>query len=221
MIPVIGVTGKSGAGKTEFLTIIIKELKSRGHKVAAVKHTMHQVDIDREGKDSYRMFQAGSEAVGLASLSQLAVYMETDEQWDPRDIAVKFFPRVDIVLVEGFKDAPLPRIGIARQGVTEQMPDRKGLIGLVTDMETDMDVPRFGFDDVSGIADLLEKYITRKSPQRDVSLFINGKKIIIKPFIKDLFLKTVSAMVDSLKGTQNAERIEIVIDEPKGTTEEE
>ncbi len=220
MIPVIGVTGKSGTGKTELLTALIKDLRSRGHEVAAIKHTWHHVDIDQPGKDSYQMFRAGAQAVGLASLSRIAMYMDTDQQWDPRDIAVKLFPRVDIVLVEGFKDAPLPRIGIARQEIGE-LPDRKGLIALVTDMDTDMDVPLFGLDDVKQIADLLEKYISRKAPQRDVSLFVNGSRVMIKPFIKDLFLKTVSAMVDSLKGTRDAQRIEIVIDKPGGASEQE
>ncbi|MFO8057062.1 MAG: molybdopterin-guanine dinucleotide biosynthesis protein B [bacterium] len=221
MIPVIGITGTSGVGKTELLISLIKELRNRGYQVAAIKHTYHQVDIDRPGKDSHKMFQAGARAVGLASKNQLAAYMETDEQQDPRDIAVKMFPRVDLVLVEGFKDAPIPRIGVLRKEVSPETPDKKGLIAMVSDMETDPAVPGFGFDDISDIAELLEKHINKKSPRRDVSLFVNGSRVMIKPFIKDLFLKTVSAMVGTLKGTGDARRIEIVIDKPGGPSEEE
>lgn len=221
MIPVIGITGSSGVGKTELLIRLIKELRERDYQVAAIKHTLHQVDIDRPGKDSHKMSEAGARAVGLASANQVAAYMEVGEQWDPRDIAVKMFPRVDLVLVEGFKDAPVPKIGVVRKEVSGEKPDKKGLIAVVSDMGTDLAVPGFGFEDTEGIADLLEKHINKKSPKRDVSLFVNGSRVMIKPFIKDLFLKTVSAMVDSLKGTQDAQRIEIVIDKPGGPSEEE
>ena len=59
MIPVISVVGSSGAGKTTLLEKVVKELKSRGYKVAAVKHDSHSFDIDHPGKDSWREFPGG------------------------------------------------------------------------------------------------------------------------------------------------------------------
>ncbi|HUT51856.1 MAG TPA: molybdopterin-guanine dinucleotide biosynthesis protein B [bacterium] len=220
MIPIIGITGPSGSGKTALAVKLISELKQRGYKVAAIKHTRHQVDVDRPGKDSMMYYEAGAAAVSLASPDKVAVIMPSDEQWSPEDIALRLFPEVDLVLVEGFGDAAIPRIGVARKNVSAKLPDQKGLIGLVTDLPAKSKVPVFSFEQVPAIADLLEGYIKRLGPKRDVRLDVNGRKIMIKPFIKDFFLKTIAAMVDSLKGTQAARRIQILIDKPAGEDRE-
>ncbi len=220
MIPVIGIAGASGSGKTTLAVKLIEELKKRGYKVAAIKHTRHQVDVDRPGKDSAAYYEAGAAAVALASPDKVAVIMPADGQWSPEDIALRLFPEVDLVLVEGFGDAAIPKIGVARQGVSK-LPDQKGLIGLVTDLKTESKVPVFSFDRVGAVADLLEDYIRRLGPKRDVRLDVNGKKIMIKPFIKDFFLKTIAAMVDSLHGTRAARRIQILIDKPAGAAEKD
>ena len=99
-------------------------------------------------------------------------------------------------------------------------PDKKGLIGVVTDTKIKTERPVFGFEQVKQIADLIEVYIKRQGPKRNVRLFVNEKAIFIKPFIKDFFLKTISAMVDSLRGTQKAQRIQILIDKPQGEPED-
>ena len=221
MIPIIGLAGKSGSGKTTLACALLKELNRKGYKVAAIKHTRHHADVDQPGKDSALLFEAGAAAVALASLDKVAFYMSTPEQWSPQEIADKLFPEVDLVLVEGYGDAPIPKIAVVRQGVSQQLPDKKGLIAVVTDLKLDAGVPVFSFDQAAQIAVLLETYIQRQAPKRDVKLYVNEKKIMIKPFIKDFFLKTISAMVESLKGTQGAQRIQILIDKPGGEAEAE
>jgi molybdopterin-guanine dinucleotide biosynthesis protein B len=215
MIPVIGIAGSSGSGKTTLVLKLIAELKERGYRVAAIKHTRHPVDVDRPGKDSQKFAQAGAEAVALATPDKVAVILPSPGQWSPEDIALRLFPEVDLVLVEGFGDAAIPRIGVMRKGLSK-LPDRKGLIGLVTDLKTKSRVPVFSFEQVGAVADLVEDYIRRLGPKRDVRLDVNGRKIMIKPFIKDFFLKTIAAMVDSLHGTQGARRIQVLIDKPEG-----
>jgi molybdopterin-guanine dinucleotide biosynthesis protein B len=221
MIPIIGVTGPSGSGKTTLILKLIQELKKRGHKVAAIKHTRHQVDVDQPGKDSRLMYEAGCAAVALASPDKLAVIMPADEQWSPEDIALRYFPEVDLVLVEGFGDAAIPRIALLRGEASGKTPVSKGLIALVTDRDAEIGAPVLNFEQVREIADLLEGYIEKLRPRRDVRLYVNEKKIMIKPFIKDFFLKTISAMVDSLRDTREARRIRILIDKPKGEGGEE
>ncbi len=221
MIPVIGVTGKSGVGKTTLMVRLIEEFRSRGLEVGVIKHTTHHVDIDQEGKDTNLMHQAGANVVGLASNQKVAVYMDTEEPWPPDEIAAKLFPRVDILLVEGFGDAPIPRIGLVRKGVAEEPLEKKGYIAFVSDLEIETELPVFGFGEVPKIVDLLDDYVRRLGPRRDVKLFVNGKKVFMKPFIKDFFLNTISAMVDSLRGTATAERISILIDKPGGEPREE
>jgi molybdopterin-guanine dinucleotide biosynthesis adapter protein len=220
MLQIVGVVGRSGVGKSTLAVKIIKELKSRGHKVGAVKHTTHKIDIDQPGKDSNLMHDAGACAVAISSKDKTAMYMDTESEWSPAEIAVRLFPEVDIVVVEGFGGSPMPRIAVLRKGACEELHVKKGLIGIVADFDVDTDIPVFTFDQVPDITDLFENYIKTKGPKRDAYLFVNGEKIFIKPFIKDFFLKTISAMVDTLKGTGDAKRIEILIDRPSGGTDQ-
>jgi len=221
MIPAIGIVGPSGTGKTTLIAKLIAELKGRGYVIAAIKHTRHLIDMDKPGKDSQIMHQAGANAVAVASSGRVTMYMDTDQPWQPDDIAARLFPEVDLVLVESFSEAAVPKIAVIRKEVSLEVPDKKGLIALVTDFEIETKLKCYSHEQVAEISDLIEDYIRRLGPKRDVRLYINGKKIFIKPFIKDFFLKTISAMVDSLKGTGNASRIEIVIDKPGGEAEEE
>ncbi len=216
MIPIIGVIGRSGSGKTTLTVKVIKELVGRGYKVGAIKHTRHEIDIDQPGKDSMLMKEAGAAAVAIASPDRVALHLPTDEEFSPEDVVARLFPEVDVALVEGFGDAPIPKIGIIRKGVSDELPTEKGLIGLVTDSAARREVPLFSFDQVPQIADLVESYILKKQNKREAFLFVNGKKIFLKPFIKDLFLKAIAAMVDCLKGTEGAGRIQVIIDKPGG-----
>jgi len=221
MIPVIGVTGPSNVGKTTLLVKLIEELKNRGRRVAAIKHTTHKVDVDQKGKDSTRLHQAGAGVVALAGAEKLAVYMDVEEPWTPAEIAARLFPQVDVVIVEGYSDAPIPKIAVLRKGVAEAPKNKKGLIAIVADFQIESKLPAFAFDQVQEIADLIETYIKRKGPKRDAALFVDDRRVFIKPFIKDFFMKTIAAMVDSLKGTQDAQRIQITIDKPEGEPEQD
>lgn len=216
MVPIVGITGSSGVGKTTLAVKIIEELRSRGYEVGAIKHTTHKVDIDQPGKDSDLMYKAGAGAVALASSGQVACYMPCSGQWTPREIADKLFPEVDIVVAEGFGDFPMPRLAVLRKGVSEELRVAKGVIAVAADFNYDTDHPLFGFDQVTEIAHLFESYITRHRSRREVSLYVNGRPIFLKPFVKDFILKPVAGMVEALKGTEGARRIQVVIDRPSG-----
>jgi molybdopterin-guanine dinucleotide biosynthesis protein B len=220
MVPIIGLTGRSQVGKTTLAVKLVAELKRRGFKVAAIKHSGHRVEPDQPGKDTCLLAEAGAEAVALLSQGRLALFQEMAEDWQPAEVAAKLFPEVDLVLVEGMSAARIPRIGVLRKGAGEDLPTRKGLIAVVSDMESGLDAPHFSFDQVPAVADLLEQYIQRKKPVRDVALFVNGKQVFIKPFVKDFILKPVAGMVSALRGTEGARRIQLIIDRPEGGPDE-
>ena len=88
-VPIVTFIGKSNSGKTTLLVKVIPELKKRGYRIASIKHTHHNVTIDKEGKDSWRHREAGSEIVGLLSGNTLSMVREfpdepdlTNEEWD-------------------------------------------------------------------------------------------------------------------------------------------
>ncbi len=156
-IPIISVVGKSGVGKTTFLEKLIAELKRRGHRVAVVKHDVHGFEIDRPGKDSWRLAQAGSDSVVIASPRKLALIKRLDREMALGEIAA-LLTDIDIIITEGYKRGNAPKIEVSRrERGGELLCTADELVAIVSDQPFDLNVPQFGLDDARGIVDLLER----------------------------------------------------------------
>ncbi|MBC8263329.1 MAG: molybdopterin-guanine dinucleotide biosynthesis protein B [Anaerolineales bacterium] len=156
MIPIISVVGKSGVGKTTFLEKLIAELKRRGLRVAVIKHDVHGFEMDRPGKDSWRLAQAGSDSVVIASPKKLALIKRLDREMALSEIAA-FLSDVDIILTEGYTRGDAPKIEVSRRERGEGLlcaPDE--LVAIVSDQPFDLVVPQFDLEDAGGVVDLLE-----------------------------------------------------------------
>lgn len=117
-VPLLGFVAFSGTGKTTLLKQLIPLLKARGIRLALIKHTHHQFDIDIPGKDSYELRQAGAEQVMVASRRRWALMVETPQQTGDPQLAA-LLPHLDsnvldLVLVEGFKHTNIPKIELHR-----------------------------------------------------------------------------------------------------------
>lgn len=113
---IFGFIGLSGSGKTTLLENVIASLTGLGFKVSTVKHTHHNFDLDRPGKDSFRHREAGAAEVMLTSSSRWALLHETRApETEPAldDIIARLSP-CDLVLVEGFKSFAYPKIEVHR-----------------------------------------------------------------------------------------------------------
>jgi molybdopterin-guanine dinucleotide biosynthesis protein B len=195
MHPIICIVGKSGSGKTTLLEALIAELKGRGHKVAMVKHTHHNNDLDIAKKDTWRFTKAGSEISVINSLDHLAVYRRMDYFFDPQEISRFILWDYDIILTEGFKGSHYPKIEVhnSQQG-DDLLTDITELLAVVTDKPLDVDVPQFSRDEVGGIADLIEERI-RQQPGGDVDLVVNGVSAPVNSELGDLLTRTLTAMI--------------------------
>ena len=98
---IVGISGPSGSGKTSLIRRLIPELRKRKLTVAVVKHCPHGFDLEREGKDSWIFAKAGAQAVAMVSRDRLAVAYRERHKRDWKALADRFFPGVDIVIVEG------------------------------------------------------------------------------------------------------------------------
>ncbi|MEJ2803271.1 molybdopterin-guanine dinucleotide biosynthesis protein B [Comamonadaceae bacterium PP-2] len=116
---VLGIAGYSGAGKTTLLERLIPALRALGQRVSVVKHAHHAFEVDRPGKDSWRHRQAGALEVLVASDTRLALMREYEHPHAPdyRALVDRLDPRVDWVLVEGFKHGDLPKLEVWRPEV--------------------------------------------------------------------------------------------------------
>ncbi len=168
--PIVSVIGQSGSGKTTFLARLIAELKSRGYRVAVIKHHNHTgVEIDRPGKDTWHHFQAGADVVMMATPDKLATYRRLTRDLTPDELAHLLPGPVDIVLTEGYKTAGKPAIEVLRAGHSTELVGRAGQwIALVMDApipwlaagasrQAPAELPRFLLADAQGVADLLER----------------------------------------------------------------
>jgi molybdopterin-guanine dinucleotide biosynthesis protein MobB len=121
--PVISVVAKSGSGKTTLLVKLIAELKARGYRVGAIKHDAHHFDIDHEGKDSWRLTNAGADTMLITSPAKIALVKKNPAGEAPplEQLLAAYFPDVDLVLAEGFKRYALPKIEVHRQERSETL----------------------------------------------------------------------------------------------------
>lgn len=149
-IPVLGLSAYSGVGKTTLMEKLIAALTDRGVRVGAVKHDGHDFQIDRPGKDSWRFSQAGAAVTAITSAEQTAVVWKKGASLEE---LLGRMGEVDLVLVEGWKDAGISRLGLCRRASGKELPGpADSYAALVTDREDlSGDVPRFGFEDIEAL----------------------------------------------------------------------
>jgi molybdopterin-guanine dinucleotide biosynthesis protein B len=157
MSVVVSIVGRSNSGKTTLLEKLIVELKRRGYTVAAVKHSGSDFQLDHPGKDSWRLAEAGSDAVLLASPHRLAFLQKTTNPPTSGDVIDFLGDKFDFVLIEGFKESDIPKIEVHRRELGNLISSPEKLFAVVTDEQLDVTVPQFSSRDGVALVDLLEK----------------------------------------------------------------
>jgi molybdopterin-guanine dinucleotide biosynthesis protein MobB len=144
----VSFVAPSGTGKTTLLEGVIAELGRRGHRIGAVKHDAHRIELDTEGKDSWRLRAAGSASTVLMGRNQLAWFGKDDGGPSLSQIASLLFTDCDLIVVEGFRSAGLQTVLVTRPGHLDdswEPPDPARVILSATP------------DEVDRVADLLER----------------------------------------------------------------
>ena len=156
---VYGITGWKNSGKTTLVERLLTELTGRGFSVSTVKRAHHDVDIDQPGRDSFRHRAAGASEVMLASPTRWALMHELRDQAEPElTHHLARMTRVDLVLVEGFKQAPHPKLEVWRKatGTAPLAPVFPSIRALVSDQgDGGTGLPLFAPDDIPAIADFI------------------------------------------------------------------
>ncbi|MBI1911804.1 MAG: molybdopterin-guanine dinucleotide biosynthesis protein B [Deltaproteobacteria bacterium] len=213
MVPVISIVGKSGSGKTTLLEKVIKELVKKGYSVGILKHDAHGFEIDHEGKDSWRHKKAGAMTVALSSPEKFAVIKDVKKEWVPERIIYSYLSDADVVITEGFKTYWFPKIEVLRKAHSTKpvCAGHKELLAYATDVKIKTKLPLFDINDYKGIARFIEKEIIKKHDKKEISLMVNGKPIVLKPFIENFIKDSVLGMIGSLKDCSDANEIELRI----------
>jgi molybdopterin-guanine dinucleotide biosynthesis protein B len=153
---IFGLAGWSGSGKTTLMTALIPELVSRGLSVSTLKHAHHTFDVDQPGKDSWRHRQAGAWEVMISSQNRWALMHELRGASEPtfEDLARRMSP-VDLLLVEGFKRHPHPKIEIHRPSLGKPLlhPEDPWIVAIASDeMLPELRLPLLPLSDASAVA---------------------------------------------------------------------
>lgn len=156
---VFGIAGHSGMGKTTLLERIVPELRARGLTVSLIKHSHKALDIDRPGKDSFRLREAGCQELLLLGRSRWALMHEMWEEDEPSlTQMLSKFQSCDLVLIEGFKEGNFPKLEVWRAAVGKPSlwPCLPGIEAIATDGVVAMHGKHaLALSDISGIADFI------------------------------------------------------------------
>lgn len=137
-IPILGFAAFSGTGKTTLITKLIPLLKSSNLHIGLIKHSHHNFEIDKPGKDSFRLRKAGASPVMLVSSHRRAIITEFDVIKEPRledQLSAFDQSKLDIILVEGFKAERFPKIELHRPALKKNLifPTDPDIIAIATD----------------------------------------------------------------------------------------
>jgi molybdopterin molybdotransferase len=160
---IFGIVGWKNSGKTGLMERLITEITGRGFSVSTLKHAHHVFDVDQKGTDSYRHRAAGAREVLLGSRKRWAMMHELRQNPEPAldDLLARLSP-CDLVLIEGFKTAPHPKIEASRQATGEPLIARhdKTIVALASDRRIDdLQIPQFDLDDTGAVADFILRSI--------------------------------------------------------------
>jgi molybdopterin-guanine dinucleotide biosynthesis protein B len=157
-IPIVSIVGKSSAGKTTLLEKLIPELIKRGYRVATVKHDVHGFEIDHEGKDSWRHKKAGAHTTIISSPGRIALIENADHDHTLDEIRDSYVKNADIILAEGYKGNPFPKIEVFRSELKRTLLCKKedNLLAVAANIKLDIGVPCFDINDSQSLVDLIE-----------------------------------------------------------------
>ncbi len=165
MIPILSIVGKSDSGKTTLLEKVVRELVSRGYRVATVKHDAHSFEIDHEGKDSWRHKQAGAAISVISSPEKIAMVTDSNHDHTLAQIRDKFIRDVDLIISEGYKREVHPKIEVVRKERSQELlcKSDSDLVAIAGNPpQPPKNVPVFDLNDSKALCDFIEERFLRK-----------------------------------------------------------
>ncbi|MDB4238942.1 molybdenum cofactor guanylyltransferase MobA [Alphaproteobacteria bacterium] len=163
--PFFGLAGWSGSGKTTLCTKLIENFTKIGIKVGTLKHAHHKFELDKPGKDSFNLRKAGSRPMIISSKERFALIQENDENEEKslfqmlEMFAKDPIHKCDLIIVEGFKNEPIPKIEVYRKiiGKPELYKEDKNIFAIATDTKINSSIPILDLNKVNSISDYILK----------------------------------------------------------------
>lgn len=163
-VPLLGFAAYSGTGKTTLLEALLPKLTATGLRIGVLKHAHHNFDVDKPGKDSYRLRKAGASQMLISSRYRHALMTETPDSEAGFEHLLSRFDHqaLDLILVEGCKNIAFPKIELNRQEVGKPWlhPSDDNIIAIASDSELDVAIPTMNINDLDAIKQFILDYVT-------------------------------------------------------------
>lgn len=189
---VIGFYGESNSGKTNLIIEIIQSLTKEGLKIAAIKQSDKNINIDTEGKDTWKYHEAGATFIVLSSANNTDILI--DKKLEIKKIVdiISEYDLFDVVLIEGANDSQIPKIKVGNGSLRDN-----------TIMQYK--------DDFNGIIDLIKNEIEKKKIKQKIKIEVNGAEIPLSEFPADIITSTLTGLISSLKGVEKINNLKICL----------
>lgn len=217
MALIIGVYGFQDSGKTTFVEELVRGLVGKGYRVSSLKHSSKTVVVDEEGKDTWRHARAGSDPVVLHTDGGMVLFSGPGQDVQKTVDILQEHWRPDVVVVEGLKSGPYPKIAIGdieptegtvltNPSVQDALSHIENAVGVERAMRSiaGLDCGKCGLS-CSEMAARIAR--GEKKPEdcvelaaRDVVILAGGKRLPVGAFVAEIVEKTVRGMLSSLKG---------------------
>ncbi len=225
---VIGIVGYHNTGKTTLVCKLIERLTEEGYSVSTIKNIPKEgFSIDSEGRDTWKHGKAGAGLVVASAPDETSFIVGKGMPLDEIVRITDSLTSPDVILVEGHKSEPIPKIVLGDMRIVgdgegrrydPESNDFENLLGYIIEMIEitrvhntlpGMDCGKCGYDDCMGMAEaIVRKEKTRSDcvvqEEGFVSVTVGGKDIPMGPFVQDIVSKTIAGMVSSLKGVDRA-----------------
>ena len=155
--PILSIVGYSNSGKTTLMEKLVSGLVAKGLRIATIKHSHHQPEMDTPGKDSWRHKQAGASTSLLVGPEKMLMVSDVDEALNPQLLAARLFADYDLVLVEGYASVAGPKIEVVRAERSQELRCNEGeLVAVATDItDLKVSVPLFDMNDIESLIDFM------------------------------------------------------------------
>jgi molybdopterin-guanine dinucleotide biosynthesis protein B len=187
-------------------------MKARGHRVATIARSDDGPALECVAKDAGRYAAAGSETIVVASPDTVTSVRRVDEEVSLDELIWMVGEEYDLVLAEGFRESGFPKIEVHRAALGGGLICRKDeLLGIASDTPFDIDVPHFALEDAAGLAELIEAKVLPTVLTEDASVYVDGVRLPITLFVRQMVANTVAGMVVSLKGVDRPRSLRVEV----------
>lgn len=210
MQPVVCVVARNREDAPPVVEELIRDLTAKGLRVAAIVESEHEIAVDGLPEETARYCSAGSESVNVRSPGLTIATRRPHEDPSLDELVWEMRDEYDIVLADGFRRSSYPKIEILRPG-GQLLCHKNELLAIVGERPEDVDIPSFAPGKLAPLAELVRRRFMTSEVAEDAALFIDGARLPLHLFVRQMLASTILGMVRALKGVEDPRSVVVAV----------